>query len=89
MQSVPASRTNQGWDQQAADAVDAVAKDEGIKAVVAENGGYDDITPALKDLADDGAGLIICHASGYQTVCPEFAAAVERAGGGDREPDRR
>ena len=70
----PASRTNQGWDQQAADGVEAVAKEAGIEAVVAENAGYDDITPVLKDLAAGGAGLIICHASGYQTVCPEFAA---------------
>jgi basic membrane protein A and related proteins len=72
---VPASRTNQGWDQQAADAVDAVAAGAGIEGVVAENGGYDDITPILQDLAANGADLIICHASGYQTVCPEFAAS--------------
>src|ERR687898_150133 len=70
----PASRTNQGWDQQAADAVEAVAQEAGIDAVVAENAGYEDITPVLRDLAAGGAGLIICHASGYQTVCPEFAA---------------
>ncbi|MFN8593038.1 MAG: BMP family protein [Thermomicrobiales bacterium] len=71
---VPASRTNQGWDQQAADAVEAVAKQAGITGTVAENAGYDDITPILQDLAANGADLIICHASGYQTVCPEFAA---------------
>jgi simple sugar transport system substrate-binding protein len=70
----PASRTNQGWDQQAADAVEAVAKEEGIQSEVAENSGYEDITPTLQDLAAGGANLIICHASGYQTVCPEFAA---------------
>jgi len=70
----PSSRTNQGWDQQAADAVDAVAEKNGVEAVVAENGGYDDITPILRDLGAGGASLIICHASGYQTVCPEFAA---------------
>ncbi len=70
----PSSRTNQGWDQQAADAVEAVAGEAGIEAVVAENGGYEDITPILRDVAAGGAGLIICHASGYQTVCPEFAA---------------
>ncbi|MCA9880942.1 MAG: BMP family protein [Thermomicrobiales bacterium] len=69
----PGSRTNQGWDQQGADAADAVAKELGISSVVAENGGYDDITPILRDLQAGGAGLIICHASGYQTVCPEFA----------------
>ncbi len=71
----PGSRTNQGWDQQGADGIDAVAKELGIKSVVAENAGYDDITPTLKDLQAGGANLIICHASGYQTVCPEFAKA--------------
>ncbi|MGH2560887.1 MAG: BMP family ABC transporter substrate-binding protein, partial [Thermomicrobiales bacterium] len=69
----PDSRTNQGWDQQAADAIEAVAEERGIEAAVVENAGYEDITPVLKDLADDGAQLIICHASGYQTTCPEFA----------------
>ena len=58
----------------AADAVEAVAKQAGITGTVAENAGYDDITPILQDLAANGADLIICHASGYQTVCPEFAA---------------
>jgi basic membrane protein A len=71
----PASRTNLGWDQQAADGLEAVAEELEIEAKIQENGGYDDITPILKDLQDDGAQLIICHASGYQTTCPEFAAA--------------
>jgi basic membrane protein A and related proteins len=69
----PSSRTNLGWDQQAADAIDEVAEELGITAHVQENAGYDDITPALLDLRDDGAQLIICHASGYQTTCPDFA----------------
>ena len=69
----PGARTNQGWDQQGADAADAVAAELGITSAVAENGGYDDITPILRDLQAGGASLIICHASGYQTVCPEFA----------------
>jgi basic membrane protein A and related proteins len=72
---VPASRTNLGWNQQAADSLEAVAEKLGITALVQENGGYDDINPALKDLKDEGAQLIICHASGYQTICPDFAAA--------------
>lgn len=70
---VPASRTNQGWDQQGADNLVAVGDELGIKVEVAENGGYDDITPILQDLTDEGSDLIVCHASGYQTVCPEFA----------------
>lgn len=69
----PASRTNQGWDQQAADALTAIAAERGITTDIAENGGYDDITPILKDFEANGDQLIICHASGYQTVCPEFA----------------
>jgi simple sugar transport system substrate-binding protein len=73
----PASRTNLGWDQQAADGLEAVAERLGITAIVAENAGYDDITPALADLVDQGAELIICHASGYQTTCPDFAATNE------------
>ena len=71
----PASQTNLGWDQQAADGIEAVAEELEIRAEIQENAGYDDITPTLKDLKDDGAQLIICHASGYQTICPEFAAA--------------
>ena len=69
----PASRTNQAWDQQGVDNLVAVGKARGIQVDVAENAGYEDITPILQDMADDGAQMIVCHASGYQTVCPEFA----------------
>lgn len=71
----PASRSNQGWDQQGVDTLVAVGEERGIEVEVVENAGYDDITPILRDLADDGVDLIICHAAGYQTVCPEFAAS--------------
>lgn len=70
----PASRTNQGWDQQGVDNLTAVGAELGVAVEVSENAGYDDITPILDDLAGDGSDVIICHASGYQTVCPEFAA---------------
>lgn len=69
----PASRTNQAWDQQGVDNLVAVGEERDIEVDVAENAGYEDITPILQDMADDGAQLIVCHASGYQTVCPEFA----------------
>lgn len=72
----PAARTNLGWDQQGADGLDAAAAATGVTGLVVENGGYDDITPALGDLVDQGAQLIICHASGY-TACPDFAAQNE------------
>jgi simple sugar transport system substrate-binding protein len=70
---LPASRTDQGWNQQAADAMTTVAQKRGLTLEVAENLGYDDITPVLRDLTERGFDLLICHASGYQTVCPEFA----------------
>lgn len=73
---LPASQTDQGWNQQAADSMAVAAADlEGVTVEIAENLGYDDITPVLRDLADRGFDLVICHASGYQTVCPEFAEA--------------
>jgi simple sugar transport system substrate-binding protein len=71
---LPASQTDQGWNQQAADSMTAVEESRGgFTLEVAENLGYGDITPVLRDLADRGFGLLICHASGYQTICPEFA----------------
>lgn len=73
----PASRTNQGWDQQGVDNLVAVGAQTGVDVEVAENAGYDDITPILLDLVSDGSQLIVCHASGYQTVCPEFAATEQ------------
>lgn len=69
----PASRTNQAWDEQGVDNLTAVGQAMGFAVEVAENAGYEDIPPILQDLADDGSDLIFCHASGYQTVCPEFA----------------
>jgi simple sugar transport system substrate-binding protein len=69
----PSSQTNLGWDQQGVDGLNAVGTTLGISVEIAENAGYDDPTPILKDLADEGAQLIICHASGYQTQCPIFA----------------
>lgn len=71
----PASRTNQGWDQQGVDNLVQVGQQLHLSVEVADNAGYDDVTPILLDLVSDGSQLIFCHASGYQTVCPEFAAS--------------
>ncbi|MBU05759.1 MAG: hypothetical protein CL877_07390, partial [Dehalococcoidales bacterium] len=72
--AIPASQTDQGWNQQGADSAIAMANNLGLEIEVAENLGYGDITPVLRDLADRGFDMVICHASGYQTVCPEVAA---------------
>jgi len=69
----PASRSNQGWDQQGVDTLVAIGKDRDIEVEVVENAGNDPITPVLRDLADDDVDLVFCHASGYQSECPEFA----------------
>jgi simple sugar transport system substrate-binding protein len=71
---LPASQTDQGWNQQAADSMSQVLDQRGgFEFEIAENLGYGDITPVLLDLADRDFDLLICHASGYQTICPEFA----------------
>lgn len=71
---VPEQGTDFGWNQQGVDAARAVAKKYGIEFVPAEGLGYGDVRPTLRELADDGAGLIIAHASGYNTAAPEIAA---------------
>jgi simple sugar transport system substrate-binding protein len=69
---VPASKTDYGWNQAMPDAVEEVAPRMNKLYEIAENAGYRDIRPILRDLASRSQ-LIFCHASGYTTVCPEFA----------------
>ena len=76
----PSSMTNLGWDQQGADGVTAAAAAFGIEALVQENGGYDDITPALKDLADDRNELRPMIRGLTRSVTSALALAAEKAG---------
>lgn len=71
---LPASRTDQGWNQQGAASLESLKKKWSLTMEVAENQGYGDIKPVVRDLADKGFDLIIAHASGYQTAAPEVAA---------------
>jgi simple sugar transport system substrate-binding protein len=64
-----------GWNQQGVAGAEAVAKKHHLKLLKAEDGGYGDISPTLRDLASQGAGLIIAHASGYATTAVEIGAA--------------
>ncbi|MGH6961735.1 MAG: putative B6 ABC transporter substrate-binding protein, partial [Dongiaceae bacterium] len=66
--------TDYGWNQQGVDAAKAVAEKYGLEFMPAEGLGYGDVRPTLRELADDGASLIIAHASGYNTAAPEIAA---------------
>lgn len=71
---VPEQGTDYGWNQQGVEAAKAVAEKYGLEFMPAEGLGYGDVRPTLRELADDGASLIIAHASGYNTAAPEIAA---------------
>jgi simple sugar transport system substrate-binding protein len=70
----PEDPTDYGWNQQGFDAAKAVAAKYGLEFLPATGLGYGDVHPQLRELADDGASLIIAHASGYNTAAPEIGA---------------
>jgi simple sugar transport system substrate-binding protein len=70
----PEDANDFGWNQQGATAAEAVAKKFGLKFTLAQGLGYGDVRATLRELADEKTGLIIAHASGYNTAAPEIAA---------------
>lgn len=70
----PEEPTDFGWNQQGHDAAKAVAEKFGLEFIPATGLGYGDVHPQLREVADDGASLIIAHASGYNTAAPEVGA---------------
>ena len=76
---VPEQGTDYGWNQQGVDAAKAVGSALGIEVVSAEGLGYGDVRPTLRELAAEGADLMIAHASGYNTAAPEIAAETDVA----------
>lgn len=70
----PEEPTDYGWNQQGHDAAKAVAEKYGLEFIPATGLGYGDVFPQLREVADDGASLIIAHASGYNTAAPEVGA---------------
>lgn len=70
----PEQGTDFGWNQQGIAAARAAGAKEGVQVIVAENLGYGDVRPTLRELAEDGANLMIAHASGYNTAAPEIGA---------------
>lgn len=71
---LPEEPTDFGWNQQAFEAARAVASKYQLKFMPASGLGYGDVHAELRELADDGASLIIAHASGYNTAAPEIGA---------------
>ena len=74
---VPEQGTDYGWNQQGVDAAKEVGAAMGIEVVSAEGLGYGDVRPTLRELAAEGADLMIAHASGYNTAAPEIAAETD------------
>jgi basic membrane protein A and related proteins len=71
---MPEEPTDYGWNQQGFDAAKAVAAKYHLKFMPATGLGYGDVHAQLRELADDGASLIIAHGAGYNTAAPEIGA---------------
>ena len=71
--AIPEPGTDKGWNEQGKVGLEIIAKKYGFKIELGEALGYGDIKPTLRDMVKKGCDLIICHASGYQTVAPEIA----------------
>lgn len=72
----PEAPTDFGWNQQGVAAARAAGEKAGVKVLVADNLGYGDVRPVMRELVEDGAGLLIAHASGYNTAAPEISAEL-------------
>ncbi len=73
----PEEGTDYGWNQQGVDAAKAAAAATGVQVIVAQGLGYGDVRPTMRELAADGASLLIAHASGYNTAAPEIGAEMK------------
>ncbi|WP_339114761.1 BMP family protein [Thioclava sp. GXIMD2076] len=73
----PEQGTDFGWNQQGVEGLQAAAEAAGIEPIVAQGLGYGNIRPTLRELADDGAQLIVAHASGYSTEAVEVAKEMK------------
>ena len=72
----PEQGNDYGWNQQGIDAAKAAGDKAGVKVLVADGLGYGDVRPTLRELAGEGANLLIAHASGYNTAAPEIGAEL-------------
>jgi simple sugar transport system substrate-binding protein len=71
---LPEEPTDYGWNAQAFDAAKTVAAKYHLKFMPDTGLGYGDVHAELRELVEDGASLIIAHASGYNTAAPEIGA---------------
>jgi basic membrane protein A and related proteins len=73
----PEKGSDYGWNQQSIEAARKIATDRGIEVNVADNSGYEDVTPILRELATGGEEFIIAQASGYNTAAPDVSLQTE------------
>ena len=69
----PEQGSDFGWNQQGVDAARAAAEAAGVELIVGEGLGYGDVRAPMREIAAEGADLMIAHASGYNTAGPEIA----------------
>ena len=72
--AAPEKANDYGWNQQGFAGAKKAAKATGAKVLDATGSGYDNVEPNLRRLAQQGADLIIAHASGYNSAAPAIAA---------------
>jgi simple sugar transport system substrate-binding protein len=73
----PEKGSDYGWNQQSIDAARKIASERGVELEVADNAGYEDVTPILRELATGGTNFIIAQASGYNTAAPDVSVQTE------------
>jgi basic membrane protein A and related proteins len=73
----PEKGSDYGWNQQSIEAARKIASERGIELEVADNAGYEDVTPILREIATGGASFIIAQASGYNTAAPDVSVQTE------------
>ena len=73
----PEKGTDYGWNQQSIEAAKKIAADRGVEVEVADNSGYEDVTPILRELATGDSDFIIAQASGYNTAAPDVSTQTE------------
>jgi simple sugar transport system substrate-binding protein len=71
--AAPEKPNDFGWNQQGFVGAKKAAKATGAKVLDATGSGYENVEPNLRRLAQQGADLIIAHASGYNSAGPVIA----------------
>jgi basic membrane protein A and related proteins len=71
--ATPAKTNDYGWNAQGVAGLQQAAQANGLKVNVVQDIGYDKTDAVLRQLAHSGAGLIIAHASGYDTNAQRLA----------------